>query len=127
MASKLSKAIWEAAGENYICKNNTFRLSTINKKQWLLRGAIRFAVNSPSKNLCESGGIGRRTGFRFQRLAAWGFESLLSHQTICVGFAALCLTLKYPSISVDAGAFALAQCGVLDMDNEVVIKKPQDC
>jgi hypothetical protein len=29
---------------------------------------------------CESGGIGRRTGFRFQRRKAWGFESLLSHQ-----------------------------------------------
>ena len=28
----------------------------------------------------ESGGIGRRTGFRFQRRKAWGFESLLSHQ-----------------------------------------------
>ena len=28
----------------------------------------------------ESGGIGRRTGFRFRRRKAWGFESLLSHQ-----------------------------------------------
>ena len=33
----------------------------------------------PSKT-CESGGIGRRTGFRFQRCKAWEFESLLSHQ-----------------------------------------------
>ena len=29
---------------------------------------------------CESGGIGRRTGFRFQRGRPWGFESPLSHQ-----------------------------------------------
>src|SRR5712671_3161255 len=28
----------------------------------------------------EGGGIGRRTGFRFQRRKAWGFESLPSHQ-----------------------------------------------
>src|SRR5262249_16376086 len=28
---------------------------------------------------CESGGIGRRTGFRFQRGSPWGFESPLSH------------------------------------------------
>src|SRR5882672_11118006 len=27
----------------------------------------------------EGGGIGRRTGFRFQRRKAWGFESLPSH------------------------------------------------
>ncbi len=27
----------------------------------------------------ESGGIGRRTGFRFQRRKVWGFESPLSH------------------------------------------------
>ena len=30
--------------------------------------------------ICESGGIGRRTGFRFQRRKVWGFESPLSHQ-----------------------------------------------
>src|SRR5258708_11285602 len=28
----------------------------------------------------EGGGIGRRTGFRFQRRKAWGFESLPSNQ-----------------------------------------------
>ena len=29
---------------------------------------------------CASGGIGRRTGFRFQRRKAWGFKSLLAHE-----------------------------------------------
>ncbi len=30
----------------------------------------------------ESGEIGRRTGFRFQRRKAWGFDSLLSHHRV---------------------------------------------
>ena len=29
-----------------------------------------------------SGGIGRRTGFRFQRRKAWGFKSLLAHEVV---------------------------------------------
>src|ERR1044072_7100751 len=33
---------------------------------------------------CESGGIGRRTGFRFQRGSPWGFESPLSHQALAL-------------------------------------------
>src|SRR5258708_11920780 len=39
------------------------------------------ALRGPSLWLArEGGGIGRRTGFRFQRRKAWGFESLPSHQ-----------------------------------------------
>ena len=38
---------------------------------------IDFGSNAKFK--CESGGIGRRTGFRYQRRKAWEFESLLSH------------------------------------------------
>ena len=43
-----------------------------------LTGAKRYIT---LHRFSESGGIGRRTGFRFQRLAAWGFESPLSHQS----------------------------------------------
>src|SRR5436309_13102907 len=32
-------------------------------------------------NLCESGGIGRRTRLRIWRVKPWGFESPLSHQS----------------------------------------------
>ena len=39
-----------------------------------------FGYTSPfGESGCESGGIGRRTGFRFQRGSPWGFESPLSH------------------------------------------------
>ena len=37
----------------------------------------------------ESGGTGRRTGFRFQRVTPWGFESPLSHHVRRVPFQAV--------------------------------------
>jgi hypothetical protein len=33
------------------------------------------------RNMCESGGIGRRTRLRIWRGNPWGFESPLSHQS----------------------------------------------
>ena len=47
----------------------------------LWRAAPAFGYTIPfGESGCESGGIGRRTGFRFQRGSPWGFESPLSHQ-----------------------------------------------
>src|SRR3989449_3845039 len=47
-----------------------------------LHGSVRFGTGTASAAVPrrEGGGIGRRTGFRFQRRKAWGFESLPSHQ-----------------------------------------------
>ncbi len=48
-----------------------------------LAGSRLSAILAPfGESGCESGGIGRRTGFRFQRGSPWGFESPLSHHRI---------------------------------------------
>jgi hypothetical protein len=46
-------------------------------------GRKRYNLHTKAEKPCESGGIGRRTRFRFWRRKVWGFESPLSHQ----GFA----------------------------------------
>ena len=46
-----------------------------------VRAAFQGFLKARREGGGEGGGIGRRTGFRFQRLTAWGFESLPSHQT----------------------------------------------
>lgn len=61
-------------------------------------GHVQFCAGLPlpapacdNERLCrprESGGIGRRPGFRFQCRKAWGFESLHPHQIFTAGRAA---------------------------------------
>src|SRR5258707_15762044 len=60
-----------------MCENKGFSAPGANKKCLRAMRGTRFAVKSGPG---EGGGIGRRTGFRFQRRKAWGFESLPSHQ-----------------------------------------------
>src|SRR5260370_25209163 len=43
----------------------------------------------PASAPCGRGGIGRRTGFRFQRLRSWGFKSLRPHHAPVVLFRAV--------------------------------------
>ena len=68
-----------ARAVNYSCEIKHFFLDCRIKSHAAIREGRLFTVKSyPS----ECGGIGRRTGFRFQRRKAWGFESLLSHQMV---------------------------------------------
>src|SRR6185295_5974747 len=53
---------------------------------------------------CESGGIGRRTGFRFQRGSPWGFESPLSHHRFTLArIRRACKPVSKPSANSSAG------------------------
>ena len=52
---------------------------------------------------CESGGIGRRTGFRFQRGSPWGFESPLSHHRFTLArICPVCKRAWKPSVNSSA-------------------------
>ena len=53
-------------------------ISAATRAGCVLDGAPAARYLSASRT---SGGIGRRTGFRFRRRKAWGFKSLLVHST----------------------------------------------
>ena len=40
---------------------------------------VTWSTSMAARSLCEGGGIGRRTGFRFQRGDPWGFDSPSSY------------------------------------------------
>ena len=49
-----------------------------------MRVARDLPIAEPADH-CASGGIGRRTGFRFQRRKAWRFDPSLAHNSETVG------------------------------------------
>ncbi len=72
----------------------------------LLASRPRFGYTAPfGESSCESGGIGRRTGFRFQRGSPWGFESPLSHhRSTLARIRRACKPVWKPSASSSAGS-----------------------